>query len=308
MNRVLRVVLPVFVMGGMLVLSACTSEDSGTYPSEWTTVGENGTSGSSVVQGGCKILSTSETIRIGGVSVDVRIPEGKYQGDILLLTAWDESRNAWCKHSRFCSKALQKGYRLIMPEMGKSIYAQATYPETRKDWRMCRTLPWVVDTLIETLQEDYCLLKEKGNNFMIGVSAGARGAVRVATELPGLFVAIAALSGDYNPAMLKGDNIYRGFFGRYDDHPVRWAGSENVLKSMQDMRTPVYLGHGRKDPLVPYEQTEALYNALRRAQPDLNVRLNVLDDQQHGFVYWKSEISNMLRFFESMQANRPESP
>jgi S-formylglutathione hydrolase FrmB len=156
------------------------------------------------------------------------------------------------------------------------------------------------------LREEYCVLQEDGYNFVIGLSSGARGAVRLIQEMPDLFVSAAALSGDYDPSQMKTDNIYRGFLGEYEDHPERWEEAENLSSKAGQIRTPLYLGHGERDDFVPHTQSVEFYNVLRKENPSLNLRLNVVPDRGGSYAYWNYEISNIFRFFEQAQADLPE--
>jgi S-formylglutathione hydrolase FrmB len=248
------------------------------------------------------------TVSVEGTQVDLLMPEDHYMGDLLILHPWNESRDEWCRHARLCAKAIQRGYRVIMPDMGKSIFAQAVYPETREDWRGFHTMQWVKETLIPDLRNNYCLLKEDGQNFVLGASSGARGAILLAEELPKLFVGVAALSGDYNPSEMKGDNIYRGFLGHENEFPQRWEMAENVVEGCSNIQAAVYLGHGKADDMVSYTQTLRLYDQLKKVNQDLNVRLNLPADRGGDFAYWGSEVGTILDFFESTQASRPEGP
>jgi hypothetical protein len=257
---------------------------------------------------GCQLPKGSTTVSVEGTPVDVLMPEGKYIGDLLVLPPWNESRDEWCHHAHLCAKALSRGFRVIMPEMGKSIYAQAVYPETREDWREFHTIQWMKETLIPDLRNNYCLLKEDGQNFVLGASSGARGAILLAEELPKLFVAVAALSGDYNPAEMKGDNIYRGFLGHENDFPQRWDVAENVVEGCASIRAAVYLGHGKADDMVPYTQTLHFYDQLKAKNSTLNIRLNLPADRGGDFAYWGSEVVEIFDFFESTQASGPEGP
>jgi hypothetical protein len=257
---------------------------------------------------GCQLVDGTATIRINGVSIVLKAPAGAPIGDLLLLPPWDETEEAWCLRSRTCAKALKKGYRLILPDMGKSMYCRTTYPETRSDWAQAPEFPWLKDTLIPTLQEKYCLLQASSSNYVVGVGAGARGALRLVEELPDLFVAAACMSGDYNPSLTPNDNLYRGFFGDYAEHEERWREEENLCKGIQRIRTPLFLSHGIADDFIPSTQTEFLYNVLHEEHPSLNVQLRLNPEKGYGFAFWNSEMSEVFRFFESTQAARPESP
>ncbi len=294
-----------FALGFLLLLFAgsCAPEWSeGTLPSD----SPEGLSSADQEKRGCSLPTGLTTIEIDEIEVDLMVPEGKYQGDILVFPPWNESRKQWCKVSRLCSKASKKGFRVILPEMGKSIYAQTVYPETRDDWKPYPTLKWVREILIPELRINHCMLMPGGQNFVFGASSGARGAVLLAQDLPNLFVAVAALSGDYNPEKMKGDNIYRGFLGDYDAFPQRWETAENVLVGSSSIRSAMYLGHGKDDEVVAYDQTVSLYNTLLKSNPDLNVKLNIAEDRLGDFAYWSSELNNVFDFFEGTKAGNPE--
>lgn len=257
---------------------------------------------------GCVRVVRQSLEKVGNGMVELRPAEAKYQGDILVLPAWGDPRDTWCHRSSFCSMAQGLGFRLIFPDMGKSIYTSQHYAETREDWRSYPTYAWLRDTLIPELQSRHCLLEDKGNNFVIGMSAGARGAIRLAQDLPDIFMAAAALSGDYDPGQMKGDNIYRGFLGAYDKFPERWEVNENIVQGASKLRSPIFLAHGKDDPLVPYDQSEALYKAIQASNPGLAVKLNLVSGQMDGYEFWNSQIEQILAFFEDTQANRPETP
>lgn len=257
---------------------------------------------------GCYDIQGKETIQIGSVSVDVHMPKGKYFGDLLVLPAWDANRGEWCRKSRLCIKAMKNGYRLIVPEMGKSIYSLGYFPETRADWAQAPDFNFLKDSLIPVLQEDYCLLKPRGNNFVLGISSGSRGVVRLCATYRDLFVAAAAISGDYDPSQMPGDNLYRGFLGSFETHPTRWSVQENLHLLSKQIRTPLFLAHGEKDAMVPFSQTKDFYNVLSRENPLLNTTLHLDPDRGHGYSFWNAEVQEVFEFFEGTQAKRPETP
>ncbi len=312
MNNFLRTVTLTSALLWGLLLGGCAS-DEGSYPEDQSgeiVVGENdGSNGqNSVGEDGCIQFQRPVMEMIGEGLAELQPAHTKYRGDILVLPAWGDARDSWCHRSNFCTLARDKGYRLILPDMGKSIYTSQHYPETRSDWRAFPTYTWLRDTLIPGLQEKYCVLQEDGNNFVIGMSAGARGAMRLIQDLPDLFVGAAALSGDFDPGQMKGDNIYRGFLGNYDEFPERWQVNENLTSGVERIRIPVFLAHGKEDPLVSYTQSEQFYAALHEAHPDLDVQLHLVNAQMDGYDFWNSQIKPILAFFDASQAVPPESP
>jgi dienelactone hydrolase len=255
---------------------------------------------------GCDLPSGLTTVQVAGIAVDVVVPQGRYAGDLLVLPPWGGKRQDWCAEARLCQRATKRGYRLILPEIGNTIYARSSYPETREDWRESPTIGWLKDALIPELRQRHCLLREGGPNFVIGASSGARGAVLLAQELPSLFVAVAALSGDYDPSLLPGDNVYRGFLGEYATFSERWKATENIVGGADRIHTPLYLGHGLSDELVSHEQTTCLYAALQKRSPDVQVELSLVEGMGGDWHYWSWELRNVFTFFEGTLASGPE--
>ncbi|MCS6821561.1 MAG: prolyl oligopeptidase family serine peptidase [Microscillaceae bacterium] len=246
-------------------------------------------------------LDSFQTLIIESHAVDIVSPSPKiaFKGNIIVLPGWNFSRQDWCKNSSLCYKALAKGYRLILPEMGKSIYATQEYPETRKDWRGFPTKTWVIKHMIPTLQEKYQILLPEQKNYLVGLSTGARGVAMLALALPDLFTAGAALSGDYEQTLMPNDNLMRGFYGNLAQFPERWKGEDNPYFQVQKLKTPLYLGHGTQDLISPPQQTKLFYEAIRKHLPHLKVKLN-MPSAGHDYKYWDSEVDNILQFFEEI--------
>ncbi len=80
-------------------------------------------------------LPSDTIINVGNTSIWIKSPQGEIKADILILPGWNFVKEKICKESDFCDRALAKGYRLILPEMMKSIYASQYYPETRSDYK-----------------------------------------------------------------------------------------------------------------------------------------------------------------------------
>jgi len=251
-----------------------------------------------------KIMDSLVTLEIEGHWVDILSPQNQEViGNILVFPGWDFSRDDWCKNSSLCEECLKKGYRLIMPEMGKSVYSAKFYPETRKDWQVYPTKEWVLKSLIPRLQKDYNILTTNQKNYLIGLSTGGRGVALIALAFPELFTGAAALSGDFEQTRMPQDNLMRGYYGEYGQFPERWEGEDNPTKQIALFKTPIYLGHGKSDNIVPLEQTIIFYEALKKANPDLKVKLNT-PEAKHDYAYWDSEVLNMLDFFENLETEK----
>jgi dienelactone hydrolase len=237
------------------------------------------------------------TLDISGVEVDILVPR-VHKADLLVLPGWSFSRKKWCEESSLCKKALDKGYRLVLPEMGKSVYATHCFPGTRKDWLKYPTLTWVTDTLIPQLQKEYGMFLKGKKNFIVGLSTGGRGVVLVAVKKP-VFTAAAALSGDYDQTQMKNDNLMKGVYGEYSQNIERWKTIDNPSQQIEKIDCPLYLGHGMNDKVVPPSQTISYYNKLHSLKPQLKVVLHTPANAGHDFLYWNSEVDAVLEFFGS---------
>jgi S-formylglutathione hydrolase FrmB len=237
------------------------------------------------------------TLLIDSVKVDILVPAGEIKGDILVLPGWNFSRSDWCEKADLCKLALEHGYRLIMPEMGKSIYARQWYPETRNDWKKFPTGIWLTDTLLPLLNTKHNILKPGGNNFILGLSTGGRGVALTVINTKGIFKAAAALSGDYDQTDMTADNLVKGYYGPYDKFPERWKQTDNPVTLAGKFSIPVYLGHGADDKMIPPAQTQLFYDALKKAHPALEIVLNIQKGSGHDYTYWGSETKAVLEFF-----------
>ena len=233
---------------------------------------------------------------INKIQVNIIVPK-EIKCDLLVLPGWNFNRKLWCDSSKLCKVAKQLGYRLIMPEMGKSVYTTKYYSETRKDWLKYPTLTWLTDTLIPYLQKNKGIFCSK-NNFIIGNSTGARGALLVVIKTNNLFVCGAALSGDYNQVKMPNDNLMKGVYGSYYNNKARWKNTDNPSSQIQKLNTSFYFAHGTKDKIVPYEQTKLFYDSAIIAKPNLKFKLHS-PMMGHNFKFWNSELDSIFLFFES---------
>jgi dienelactone hydrolase len=251
----------------------------------------------------CTPLKTMQTMKVAGHLVDVAVPKdsANIKGNLLILQGWSFPKDDWCKKSSLCKKALEQGYRLIMPEMGKSTYSSKLYPQTLAQWRKYPTLKWLTDSLIPHLQKEYCIMQPSQSNFVVGLSTGARGAGLVVLNMPDLFKAAAALSGDFDQRKIPYDRIMTGFYGSIAAFPKRWAGEDNMVVNIKKFKTPFYLGHGKLDKVCPPSQTQLFYNELKKAHPNLKVVLSMPTWAAHNYKYWDYEVDKFLKFFAERQ-------
>lgn len=245
-----------------------------------------------------KIMALDTTIKISNVDVWVLSPEGDVKADILVLPGWNYVKEKICKESDFCDKALGEGYRLILPEMMKSLYASQYYEETRSDYHNFIKLGWVTDSLIPRMQEDYNAFQGK-ENYIHGISTGARGAALVHLSTGTLFNKVVLLSGDYNNIILSEDNLLTNLFGPYEDFHERWMSNDNPYAMADKWTASVYIGHGKKDRVVETKHSMGFADRLMELHPALQVDTNYPGDAGHNFKFWGGETEKILEFFKN---------
>lgn len=243
-------------------------------------------------------LPLNDTVLIvNNHKVFLKIQLQNKKGTFLVLHGWSLPAEDWCNKTSLCDKVLKKGYCVILPDMGKSVYQKKNYPETRADWRSYPTREWLSDTLIPILQKKYSLLLKNENNYLVGLSTGARGVALILLDFPELFKSAAALSGDYAQEKMPADNLMTGFYGPFHKFKKRWLKQDNPISRIKEYKTPIYLGHGKLDQVVPPEQTIMFYDSLKKYHPDLKIKLN-MPDAHHDYFFWDSEVDNILKFFD----------
>lgn len=237
------------------------------------------------------------------IEVIIQFPkDSTFKGSIVALPGWNYPNTGWCDETTLCEKALKMGYALILPEMGKSIYCDSVFPETRKDWLKYPTRAWLKDVMIPQIQSNFQLLDPTQNNYVMGLSTGARGAVLLALDLPEIFNACAALSGDYDQTRYTKDKLYNGYYGPFPEFPDRWIANDNAITSIKKLTVPVYLAHGQQDQIVPIEYSNQLFIALQENGNEKSV-LNVNPTAGHDYNFWDSEVDAVLQFFNEQTRN-----
>ncbi len=233
------------------------------------------------------------------VQITLRYPEAaKPKGALLLLHGWNLPPSEWCEKTTFCTRALQEGFVLIIPDLGKTTYHFQRYPETKAHYMPYPTRRWIMDTAIVHLQRNLKLLLPGQNNFVAGISTGGRGAALLALELPKVFRAAACLSADFDQSKLTDDPIYNGYYGPYRRFAERWNGRDNMHKRAAEFKVPLFLAHGGKDDICPVSQTRDFYKEILRIN---TVRTELYIDEKAGHTYefWESCSEPVLKFFLS---------
>lgn len=242
------------------------------------------------------ILASDTLLMINDRKVFIEVPEKKSRGTFLVLHGWNFPADDWCNNTSLCEKIKKLGFYIVLPDMGKSVYQDVNYPETRVEWLVYPTRSWLSDTLIPYLQKEFGLFLETDSNYIVGLSTGARGVALVLLDYPDLFRGAAALSGDYDQVKMPGDNLMTGFYGAYAAYKERWKKIDNPVYRIKEYKTPMYLCHGTNDKVVPPEQTNEFYDSLIFYHPKLKIKIN-RPAAGHTYDYWDSEVDSIIGFF-----------
>lgn len=242
-------------------------------------------------------MQSDTTLVIEGIEVRILFPKNNQTGCILALPGWNFSKTDCCEKSEFCKKASEKGFILVLPEMGKSVYSGEFYKETRKDWTKYPNREWVISKMIPQLQKNYNLLKPGGNNFLYGISTGARGVALIAMNTDSIFLAGACLSGDFDQSKLPGDNLMKGYYGSFEKFPERWNGTDNPSKNINKLKIPLFIAHGKLDKVVPFDQSETFKKEIHKTRPKQIVNFVSVENAGHDYSFWNSQTDAILKFF-----------
>ncbi len=296
---------------------------------------------------GCFARDTVYFVPCNGKSIRVEIKVTRFakastrRKMLLLLPGWNFADTQWCTRTRVCDEATKRGYDVMLVEMGKSVYMDSLYPQMRADYRLHPTRTWLWDSVLKPLQKrtyftdrgipcdpikavngdvSYLSMQLPIPSYVMGLSTGARGALLLALEHPEAFVGCAGLSGDYNPLLMKNDNLMINCLGKYDEVPWRWKGTNNIEMRVDALRVPMYLAHGGNDGVVPKNQTESLLLAIERSEackaraavPSVGtvvdhyyldskiVRSEIVVGAAHDYIFWNQAGFKALDYFDEL--------
>ena len=136
----------------------------------------------------------------------------------------------------------------------------------------------------------------------------------LALEHPEAFRGCAGLSGDYNPLLMKNDNLMINCLGKFDEVPWRWCGMNNIERRVDALRVPLFLAHGTADKIVPWQQTESLFKAMessvnfqkrasnfQKNRADVGfVRTLFLKGAGHNYSFWNEAGLKALDYFDAL--------
>jgi S-formylglutathione hydrolase FrmB len=107
---------------------------------------------------------------------------------------------------------------------------------------------------------------------------------------------------------MKSDNLMINCLGKYEAVPWRWRGSNNIQLRINELSVPCYLAHGEADNVVPFQQSQQLFDAhenARRAAGSSSMRsamkLVLVKNGMHNYAFWGEQGIRALDFFEEIE-------
>ena len=214
-----------------------------------------------------------------------RKPENSIQQLLVLLPGWNYSVLDWVNKTKVVDTALSMGFDLFLCDMGKSVYMDSIYPETRSDYRFYPTRTWFWDSVLNK-QFDQAIFDEK-RLYLMGLSTGARGSVLLSMEHQNEVGGVIALSGDYVPSLDTMDALMINTMGRYHQFQSRWEEGMNSIFNLDGMPDFLYIGHGLQDKVVLPIQSESLYEHTRVLTTNEKLHFK-MQNGEHNYEFWNT--------------------
>jgi len=248
--------------------------------------------------------------------VDIYLPRGYTSGaaarTILLLHGWRQRPSDWENKTPVAESADAYGFALACPSMGSTLYESRYYPETTNKWAAMPGGRYIVEVLIPFLKDKFRLATERELTGVFGISTGARGAILLASQHGSIFGAVAGLSGDYDFLSMRNDRLLASVYGPFTHHASRWEEEADLIRLAKNLKeTPVFLGHGERDAVVPCAQTKMLAEKLKELHEREGGYELVYDRERgvnagHDWTYWAGMVPEVMGFFDRSLKKRSD--
>jgi S-formylglutathione hydrolase FrmB len=240
-----------------------------------------------------KAFDTSYTITLKGIKYNIqfKVPRNNKQQLILFLPGWNLPASDWKTKTKVVDSALSLGYSTLLVDMGKSVYLDTFYSNTRADYKNYPTRQWLWEEVLEPYRDaGFFSDVYKGlKSHVFGLSTGARGAVALAQDHYLTVNFVAALSGDYNPLIDTTDALMINSMGRYYQNTDRWRFGSNNLLQRGAISGHLYLAHGKKDRVVPIKHSLEFADSLLKGNSidqGWPVYTFFPESSGHDYLFW----------------------
>ncbi len=226
---------------------------------------------------------------------------GKNFRTLIGLHSYKGGFRDWEKNTAIESYADKYNFIIVCPNMGKTIYETEFFPETTKKWNGIPGGKFIVDILIPYVIKNFGISLEGNRIGIFGNSTGGRGALLLAASYPQIFGAAAGLSGDYDPLSMPNDRLLTSVYGNFKNFRARWENKDNIIKLAENLfNIPVFIAHGEKDQVVPFEQSRILairLLQLRKKRGGFILGYQLKKYKFHDWGFWRLMTPQMMSFF-----------
>jgi len=226
--------------------------------------------------------------------------KGKYHRTVIALHQYGERESDWETNTSIESLANRYNIVIVCPYMNKSLCETAFYPETSYRWSIIPGGRYIGETLISFLNEKFSLAKKSHGTGIMGVTAGARGALLVAAAYNDKFSAAAGISGYYDQSTMPTSRMVESVYGSYKKNQQRWENEDNVLKLAEKLKgVSVYIYHGEKNDAFNPIQSKLMairLKQLEKKDSDYSITYKEGKTGGYGWLYWKGQAEPVMEF------------
>jgi S-formylglutathione hydrolase FrmB len=218
---------------------------------------------------------------------------------LIALHGWRGSGADWERNSPLAHYANRRGYVIIAPHMGTTVYERSYFPETLGKYRW-GAIPggrWVGEVVLPYARRHYNVSRSRRGTGVFGLSTGGRGAALVAQYQPQAFGAFAALSADYDITLAPEEKTATFIYGPHRTFPERWRKDNSRFLLEQLKHVPALLIHGALDRVCPVTNSRLFARDLRRKGYDVTY----VEDPAlgHDWKLWAGYLGALFEFFDA---------
>lgn len=218
-------------------------------------------------------------------------PDGVYK-TLWLLHGLSGNRNDWMRFSAIERYARQHGIAVVMPEVGRSWYADTAYRAGYFTF-VTQELPTICRSYFKGMSA------AREDNLIAGLSMGGYGALKAALTFPDQYGGCASLSGALDITRKGRPYImeeWQGNFGFELESALQLEGSSNDLFALADkLKTEefpkLFLWCGTEDTLLPINQK------FHEMLTDRGVAHSYAESEgDHSWKWWDLHIQDALEY------------
>lgn len=211
---------------------------------------------------------------------------------LFLLHGYTGSNLDWVRYTNIEKLALEKQICVVMPAINNSFYTNMAYGPNYYSF-MSEELPTIISNTFN-------LKLTKENTFVIGLSMGGYGALKLAFRNPDNYFAVASFSGvvdvskvfEYFPNNKK---IMEGIF-KSKENLLDKNNQDNLYNLLDNnlSNLKIYLSCGQSDTF--YEDNKRFIKKLD--EKNITYYFNDVSGD-HNWEFWDKEIKNALNYLLS---------